>query len=73
LRRWWPFRDGVPIVQINKDCMSQGAGAQAEPKKNRLNLPVIQNDFRKPSLRSMDEINVWIEEDYPFFIPSRTL
>lgn len=34
--------------------------------KERLNFPIIKNDCLMPSLRSMDEINAWIEQDYPF-------
>jgi hypothetical protein len=32
-----------------------------------LNLPIIKDDPLPPSLRSMDEINTWIEQDYKLF------
>lgn len=33
---------------------------------DRLKLPIIKNKIFKPSLRSMDEIDAWIEHDYRF-------
>jgi hypothetical protein len=35
--------------------------------KSDLNLPIIKDDPLPPSLRSMDEINTWIEQDYKLF------
>lgn len=35
--------------------------------KDDLKLPVIKGDIPLPSLRSADEINQWIEEDYMLF------
>lgn len=32
----------------------------------KLRFPVICHDLPMPSLRSSDEINLWIEQDYPF-------
>ncbi len=36
-------------------------------QKNELNLPVIENEPLPQSIRSMDEINEWIEHDYQLF------
>jgi hypothetical protein len=33
---------------------------------SELSFPVINADLLMPSLRSIDEINAWIEQDYPF-------
>ena len=33
---------------------------------SKLSFPVINHDLLMPSLRSIDEINAWIEQDYPF-------
>jgi hypothetical protein len=35
--------------------------------KNELNLPSFNTEPLPPSLRSMDEINSWIEQDYALF------
>jgi hypothetical protein len=35
--------------------------------ENELRLPVIKGGMLPPSLRSMDEINEWIEQDYLLF------
>ena len=35
-------------------------------KKDKLNFPVIKNDPSPPSLRTIDEVNQWIEHDYQF-------
>ncbi len=32
-----------------------------------LRLPIIREELLPPALRSMDEINAWIEEDYKNF------
>jgi len=32
-----------------------------------LNLPAFDSEPLPPSLRSMDEINAWIEQDYKLF------
>jgi hypothetical protein len=42
----------------------QGA---ATKKKNDLKLPVVKQEPLGPSLRTVDEINTWIEQDYPLF------
>ena len=34
---------------------------------NNLNFPIILKGPLPPSLRSMDEINEWIEQDYDLF------
>ena len=34
---------------------------------DELNLPVIKNEPLPPALRSMDEVDKWIEEDYALF------
>jgi len=34
---------------------------------DKLNLPVIKSEPLPPSIRSMDEIDTWIEEDYALF------
>jgi hypothetical protein len=34
---------------------------------DQLKLPVIENEPLPPSLRTMDEIDQWIEEDYALF------
>ena len=34
---------------------------------NDLNLPIILKEPLPPSLRSMDEINEWIEQNYELF------
>jgi hypothetical protein len=36
-------------------------------EKNELNLPVIENEPLPSSIRSIDEINEWIEQDYKYF------
>jgi hypothetical protein len=37
-------------------------------KKNpELNFPVIKGEMLPPSIRSVDEINTWIEHDYQYF------
>lgn len=35
--------------------------------ENELNLPVITGGMAPPSLRTIDEIDRWIEEDYVSF------
>lgn len=35
--------------------------------KPELNFPMIRGRPLPPSVRSMDEINDWIEQDYPYF------
>ncbi|MBN1757490.1 MAG: hypothetical protein JW863_04190 [Chitinispirillaceae bacterium] len=35
--------------------------------ENDLNLPVITGEMAPPSLRTIDEIDTWIEEDYASF------
>jgi hypothetical protein len=35
--------------------------------EHELHLPVINGEMSPPSLRSMDEINEWIEHDYALF------
>jgi hypothetical protein len=35
--------------------------------ENELNLPSFDSEPLPPSLRSMDEINKWIEHDYKLF------
>ncbi len=32
-----------------------------------VNFPVIKSPMQPPSVRSMDEINTWIEQDYELF------
>lgn len=39
--------------------------------EDKLNFPVIKNDPLPPSLRSIDEINKWIEHDYQLFFNRR--
>jgi hypothetical protein len=34
---------------------------------DKLNLPVIKGEPLPPSIRSMDEVDKWIEEDYALF------
>jgi hypothetical protein len=34
---------------------------------DELNLPLIKNDQAPPSLRTVDEVNEWIEQDYQIF------
>jgi hypothetical protein len=34
---------------------------------DELNLPVIKNEPLPPAIRSMDEVDKWIEEDYALF------
>jgi hypothetical protein len=34
---------------------------------NELNLPLIKNEPAPPSLRTVDEVNEWIEQDYRLF------
>lgn len=34
---------------------------------DELNLPIIKREPAPPSLRSVDEINNWIEHDYKYF------
>ncbi len=36
-------------------------------QKKELNLPEIKNEPLPQSIRSMDEINEWIEHDYKLF------
>jgi len=38
----------------------------ALPDNNDLHFPVFTAEPLPPSLRSVDEINTWIEQDYPF-------
>jgi hypothetical protein len=35
-------------------------------KNDKLNFPNIKKDMSPPSLRSIDEINEWIEQDFPY-------
>lgn len=34
---------------------------------DELNLPIIESEPSPPSIRSMDEVDKWIEEDYKLF------
>jgi len=34
---------------------------------DELNLPLIKNEPAPPSLRTVDEVNEWIEQDYRLF------
>jgi hypothetical protein len=34
---------------------------------DQLNLPIFTGEHQPPALRSIDEINDWIEEDYSTF------
>jgi len=36
-------------------------------KRNKLNLPVFTKNPRPHAVRSIDEINEWIEHDYKLF------
>lgn len=36
-------------------------------KENELNFPIIENEPLPQSLRSIDEVNEWIEHDYKLF------
>ena len=35
--------------------------------ENELNLPLMKSDPAPPSLRTVDEVNEWIEQDYRLF------
>jgi hypothetical protein len=36
-------------------------------KKDDLKFPVVKQEPLEPSLRTVDEINTWIEQDYALF------
>ena len=36
-------------------------------KKDDLKFPVVKQEPFEPSLRTVDEINTWIEQDYALF------
>lgn len=42
-------------------------GPQGPPQASDLNLPVFDSEPLPPSIRSMDEIVAWIDEDYELF------
>jgi hypothetical protein len=45
---------------------SSRSGATVK-KENDLEFPVISQEPLGPSVRTVDEINEWIEQDYPLF------
>jgi hypothetical protein len=34
---------------------------------NELDLPLVKSDPAPPSVRTVDEVNQWIEQDYRYF------
>ena len=36
-------------------------------KENEINFPMIESELLNSSLRSIDEVNEWIEHDYQIF------
>ena len=45
---------------------------KSNKEQNELKFPVINDTMLEPSLRSMDEINEWIEHDYQLFFDRKT-
>lgn len=46
----------------------QRSGSEMEDKpENELNLPLVKSEPAPPSVRAVDEVNKWIEQDYRLF------
>jgi hypothetical protein len=41
--------------------------SKAPDKSLEINLPVVKTPMKPPSVRTMDEIIMWIEQDYELF------
>jgi hypothetical protein len=47
--------------------MKKSLRSRGKSTDDKLKLPVIENEPLPPSLRTLDEIDQWIEEDYKLF------
>jgi hypothetical protein len=53
--------------------MKKSSRCSKNATSNReLDFPVIKEQMAAPSIRSIDEINTWIEEDYKLFFDRKT-